>query len=244
MRNIGIVCEGLTDYTILKEVIDHITGESNDYVQLQPEADLTGAYGNGWKGVWKWCRDNAACKEKLMRAVEPSLDLLIIQMDGDVSRKEKIAHCLCNATKCEYKGKYHPLECDSKKEIRESCPIVLPCAEHKTSVNAYIRHLEQLIIEELQDMSDTCIVIPCDSTESWIVAAYDGLEDAEEKDDPWKNIIAKKKMYHEIRITGKQKRINVFKEFAIVVIKNWETVTKLCVSARAFEEHVKSHCKC
>ena len=169
MRNIGIVCEGPTDYTILKEVIDHITGESNDYVQLQPEADLTGAYGNGWKGVWKWCRDNAACKEKLMRAVEPSLDLLIIQMDGDVSRKEKIAHCLCNATKCEYKGKYHPLECDSKKEIRESCPIVLPCAEHKTSVNAYIRHLEQLIIEELQDMSDTCIVIPCDSTESWIV---------------------------------------------------------------------------
>ena len=48
-------------------------------------------------------------------------------------------------------------------------------------MNAYIRHLEQLIIEELQDMSDTCIVIPCDSTESWIVAAYDGLEDAEEK---------------------------------------------------------------
>lgn len=47
MRNIGIVCEGPTDYTILKEVIDYITGESNDYVQLQPEADLTGAYGNG-----------------------------------------------------------------------------------------------------------------------------------------------------------------------------------------------------
>ena len=53
MRNIGIVCEGPTDYTILKEVIDHITGESTDYVQLQPEADLTGAYGNGWKGDWK-----------------------------------------------------------------------------------------------------------------------------------------------------------------------------------------------
>ena len=64
------------------------------------------AYGNG---------AGTACKEKLMRAVEPSLDLLIIQMDGDVSRKEKIAHCLCNATKCEYKGKFHPLECDSKK---------------------------------------------------------------------------------------------------------------------------------
>ena len=97
------------------------------------------------------------------------------------------------------------MECDSKKEIRESCPIVLPCAEHKTSVNAYIRHLEQLIIEELQDMSDTCIVIPCDSTESWIVAAYDGLEDAEEKEDPWKNIIAKKKCIMKFESLGNKK---------------------------------------
>ncbi len=54
MKHIGIVCEGPTDYIILKGVIDQITGAKNTYVMLQPENDLTGKYGNGWKGVWYW----------------------------------------------------------------------------------------------------------------------------------------------------------------------------------------------
>ena len=58
MKHIGIVCEGPTDYIILKGVIDQITGAKNTYVMLQPENDLTGKYGNGWKGVWKWFYDN------------------------------------------------------------------------------------------------------------------------------------------------------------------------------------------
>ncbi len=45
MTNIGIVCEGPTDYIILKEVIDKITQNHNYYVQLQPEPDLLGEYG-------------------------------------------------------------------------------------------------------------------------------------------------------------------------------------------------------
>ena len=142
MMNIGIVCEGPTDYIILKEIVDNITGENNYYVQLQPEPDLTGEYGNGWKGVWKWCIDNVSIKEKLMKDVEPTLDILIIQMDGDVSRKEKITHCGCESTACEHKGKYTPLECDKKKEIREICPIILPCTDHEKFASAYMRHLE------------------------------------------------------------------------------------------------------
>ena len=66
MKHIGIVCEGPTDYIILKSVINRITGEENTYVMLQPESDLTGKYGNGWKGVWKWCHDTASIRKKLM----------------------------------------------------------------------------------------------------------------------------------------------------------------------------------
>jgi hypothetical protein len=66
MTNIGIVCEGPTDYIILKEVIDKITQNHNYYVQLQPEPDLLGEYGNGWKGIWKWCSDNGTKKEKII----------------------------------------------------------------------------------------------------------------------------------------------------------------------------------
>lgn len=34
MKNIGIVCEGPTDYIILQKVINLITNETNYYVQL------------------------------------------------------------------------------------------------------------------------------------------------------------------------------------------------------------------
>ena len=42
MKNIGIICEGPTDYIILKNVINLITGDTNYFVLLQPEPDLRG----------------------------------------------------------------------------------------------------------------------------------------------------------------------------------------------------------
>ena len=54
---IGVVAEGPTDYMVLKAAIDRITGEENRYLSLQPEQDMMGRYGNGWKGVWRWCRE-------------------------------------------------------------------------------------------------------------------------------------------------------------------------------------------
>lgn len=238
MKNIGIVCEGPTDYMILRGVIDKITNEDNHYVQLQPEPDLTGEYGNGWKGVWKWCRDNAGIKDKLMKNIEPQLDILIIQMDGDVSRKEKAAHCWCESTICEYKGIRNPLECDVKKEIRESCPVILPCKNHEYSVEGYMSHLSNLIKTWLGDVSNTCIVIPCDSTEAWVIAAYDEAEDAELIEDPWINRIAKKKYYHDIRISGDKKRARIYAQFVDRVCENWKQVAELCLSAREFEKNI------
>ena len=66
MKNIGIICEGPTDYIILKNVINLITGDTNYFVLLQPEPDLRGQYVNGWKGVWKWCHDYASIRMQLM----------------------------------------------------------------------------------------------------------------------------------------------------------------------------------
>ena len=100
MKNIGIICEGPTDYIILKNVINLITGDTNYFVLLQPEPDLRGQYGNGWKGVWKWCHDYASIRMQLMDKIQPALDFLVIQMDGDVSRKEKVSHCGCGPVKC------------------------------------------------------------------------------------------------------------------------------------------------
>ena len=238
MKNIGIVCEGPTDYIILKKVIDKITNEDNVYFQLQPEPDLMGIYGNGWKGVWKWCRDNASIKEKLMKSIEPALDVLVIQMDGDVSRKEKSAHCECATTVCEYKSIRNMLECDVDRETRELCPVTLPCVNHRPSVEGYMEHLEGLITSLLQNVSNTCIVVPCDSTEAWVVAAYDEIPEAELIEDPWLNIISRRKEYHDIRIAGSKKRKRIYDQFVEVVCDNWDKVTELCLSARRFEENI------
>lgn len=239
MKNIGIVCEGPTDYILLKEVIDEITARDNRYVLLQPEPDLTGQYGNGWKGVWKWCLDHALIKEPFMKGIDPALDILVIQMDGDVSRKEKAVHCFCQSALCQYKDVFNPIECDMKKQVRESCPIVLPCTEHDGSVKSYMEHLENLIsMWLLHNLHDTCIVIPCDSTESWVLAAYDGNKDAEKIEDPWKNVISRKKYYHGIRVSGSKKSTHIYRQFAEVVCANWEQVSQLCLSAKKFEDAI------
>ena len=235
MKNIGIVCEGPTDFIILQAVIDAITGESNGFYLLQPEPDLTGQYGNGWKGVLKWCMDHAAIKKQLMDSIQPALDLLVIQMDGDVSRKDKPSHCGCDSTVCPHTGDYNPLSCNTT-----DCPITLPCINHSASVTGYMDHLKGLISSKLLDTDATCIVIPCDSLETWVVAAYDSPANTESIEDPWHNIIAKRKYYHDIRVRSTQKRASLFREFAPVVCQNWQQVTQLCQSARDFEQSIRA----
>jgi hypothetical protein len=238
-KNIGIVCEGPTDYVLLKGIVDQITGEDNHYVPLQPEDNLTGEYGNGWKGVWKWCADHAEILEKFMKDIIPQLDLIIIQMDGDVARKEKEVHCLCDTTKCERKGTVNPLECDMVKN--NECPVEIPCASHNESSEEYVEHLSGLIFSCLKKTDEICIVIPCDSTDTWVAAAYDKMTDVEKIEDPWNNIISKKKEYHDIRIPGHKKRVSIYRQFVGKVCEEWDDVRKLCISAELFERNLKAY---
>ena len=46
---IGIVGEGPIDQMALKTAVDTITGERNVYRYIQPEQDVSGEFGNGWK---------------------------------------------------------------------------------------------------------------------------------------------------------------------------------------------------
>ena len=241
MKNIGIVCEGPTDYMILRGIIDKITNENNYYVQLQPEPDLTGKYGNGWKGVWKWCNDHGRILKSYMKDVTPCLDFLIIQIDGDVARKEREVHCLCNSTICRDKGIVNPLKCD--KITQNTCPIELPCISHDLSVKGYIDHLTEVAMSWLSGNSDNvCIVIPCDCTDTWIVAAYDRLENIELTEDPWSNLISRGKDYHGIRISGHRKNQIIYRQFIDHVCEQWDEVKRLCISAERFEERIKLCC--
>ena len=238
-RNIGIVCEGPTDYLLLKGVIEAISEIEIHCYQLQPEGDLTGQYGNGWKGVWKWCADHAEILQSFMKEISPRLDLLIIQMDGDVARREKEAHCKCDSVKCTEKQNTSPLECKKIKE--QNCPVTLPCSMHEQSAKGYCLHLEELLISILKCPEELCFVIPCDSTDAWIVAAYDEVEDVEKIENPWENIISIKKEYHGIRIHGHKKHMIAYRELIKEVCRNWDKVTELCYAADRFNENIRRY---
>ena len=84
MKTIGIVAEGPRDYELIAAVIDTITNEENSYQMIQPEPDMAGRFGNGWKGVWKWCETNQGSLNTYMNSLTPVLDFLVIhnQMEG------------------------------------------------------------------------------------------------------------------------------------------------------------------
>lgn len=238
---IGIVGEGPTDYMVIREVIDHITGEANEYRRLQPEPDMTGRFGNGWKGVWRWCETNSGILDKVFHEVTPQLDLLVVQMDADVSRKEREVHCLCKSVDCEDRAASHPLRCT--RLIEGECPVVLPCGEHVQSSRGYEEHLEKLIRKWLgryADNEDILITIPCDSTDAWIVAAYQHYANVEEIENPWESVIARKKDYYGIRIPGSKKRTSVYSRLLPRLCEQWESVVEQCYSASRFDDKVKS----
>ena len=235
---IGIVSEGPTDYLVLKAVIDKITGEENRYLSLQPEPDMLGRYGNGWKGVWRWCKETDSIG-MIMREVQPNIDAIIIQMDGDVVRKEKEIHCSCDTTVCKDKGKVFPLYCE--KAASGKCPVELPCKNHRKGIRGMMKHGEAILMSALEneDMKRIAIVIPCDSTDTWVVAAYEDMDDIELLENPWDKIIAKGKYYHGIRVRGNKKNTNTYKSFSWKVAECWDAVTEKCRSAALLEREVK-----
>ena len=235
---IGIVSEGPTDYLVLKAVIDKITGEENRYLPLQPEPDMLGRCGNGWKGVWRWCKETGSIG-MLMQEVQPNIDAIVIQMDGDVVRKEKEVHCLCETTVCEDKGKVFPLYCENV--VDRKCPVELPCKRHANGIRGMMDHGKSVLEAEFEneDMARIAIIIPCDSTDTWVVAAYDEMDDVELFEDPWDRIIAKGKYYHGIRVRGNKKNTNTYKLFSMKVAECWNIVTEKCKSAVTLEEEIK-----
>lgn len=231
MKTIGFICEGPRDSDLLEAVIRHILNADITPLYLQPEASLVGENGNGWKGVWTWCLKNGETLDQYMQGATPKIDLIIIQMDGDVARKEREVHCGCYAEECDSCGTVFPLECKD-----DNCPIVIPCNRHENGIDNYVEHLKSLILSYFPGEYIPVCVIPCDSTDAWIVAAYDDMENTEAIVDPWKNIISKKKEYHGIRVPGHNKTKVVYDKFIPVVCQNWELVKSRCSQAAYFDQ--------
>ena len=237
---IGLICEGPTDRIVLRTIINHISQEENDFRLIQPEPDCLGRYGNGWKGVWKWCEKNKKIIPHLLNDIVPCIDALVIHMDGDVSRKEKEAHCCCDKVPCELRNTSSPIDCI--KISKGECPVVLPCPAHPNTPNGNRIYLEGMIrqLSETENEKTRIItMIPCDSTEAWVVSAFNDSEYPEKINDPWNNIISRSKEYHGIRIRGKKKSSKLYEKFVPVLQDNWNRVVKQCESAADFDGQIR-----
>lgn len=233
MKTIGFVCEGPRDSDILESVIRHILNEEITPLYLQPEPSLSGENGNGWKGVWTWCYKNGSTIDKYMQDATPKIDLIVIQMDGDVARKEREVHCCCYREDCKLSGTVFPLNCKVN-----DCPVEITCIRHKNGIEGYVEHLQSVVYNCFPGEYTPICVIPCDSTDAWIVAAYEDNENIENIEDPWTNVISRKKDYHGIRIPGHKKTKSVYDKFIPVVCENWEVVKQHCSQAAYFDQKI------
>lgn len=233
MKTIGFVCEGPRDSDMLEAVTRHILHDDITPLYLQPEASLAGENGNGWKGVWTWCFKNGETLDQYMQDAIPKIDLIVIQIDGDVARKEREVHCTCYCEECNKSGTLFPLKCQM-----ENCPIQVPCIHHKEGVDGYVDHIRDLVHSCFPGEYIPICIVPCDSTDAWIVAAFDDLDSIESIEDPWTNIISKRKDYHGIRVPGHRKTKAVYDKFVPVVCQNWDLVKERCPQAADFDQAI------
>jgi hypothetical protein len=85
---IGVISEGPTDRLMVEAVIRHLFPGDHQYRLLQPQ-DGGGPYGNGWKGVRRWCSethqgDLPRLADYFSGAVGVVYDLLVIHLDADI----------------------------------------------------------------------------------------------------------------------------------------------------------------
>jgi len=90
----AVVCEGKTDYPILRGMIEKLWPEVDEVLCLQPELDETERASNaaGWSEVRRWCTDHAgALDEVLVPDIGPMISLLLIAIDLDIAVEAGIA---------------------------------------------------------------------------------------------------------------------------------------------------------
>jgi hypothetical protein len=155
---VGIICEGRTDFVVLRSVCRDVLGRDGLVVELlQPDFDALqrnnemGAEGDprppgtGWQGVRAFL---AATQNSLSATVH---DLIVVHVDADIRKLPAIT---------------------SKLIAVHSSPELEPLCNH---IKSWSR----------QTLPDSVIIVlPRESTESWLLAANTNRHDVKVIDDP------------------------------------------------------------
>lgn len=227
---------------MITAVILQFTKQEYRFLWLQPNQEFGTKFGNGWKGVWHWCLSQTGQLDRYMTGISPPIDLLIVQMDADVARCENEAYCFEVNIGCSGQGIEDPLNCSIAK-VQGCTQSLPPNSVCNGSPESLVEYLTACISKALclQQRSPVVITIPCDSTDSWIVAAFDDDVPAPESIcSPWETIISRRKDYHDIRIPNRKKGRIPYSKMILQVCSNWGKVKNKCPQAAHFETNIRN----
>lgn len=152
---IGVISEGPTDRLMVEAVVQHLFPGKHRYRLLQPP-DGGGAYGNGWKGVRRWCQEthNGALPrlaDYFSGSIGEVYDLLIIHLDADIRDEADL--------------------CEGYENLPERGNLTCPPI---TATDAYLRRVAHTWLGAPESIPPQVVfVLPAQDTETWtFVALY------------------------------------------------------------------------
>lgn len=163
---VALVAEGPTDRIAIGTILSAVWGVEVPFIctLIQPErreaelggsADASqavayGATGGGWGGVYRWCRSIAAKGTgEVLQVGELQYDMLIMQLDVDVARKNY-----------------------SDANITEPIGLPLPCARPCPPASNSANALQAVVNSWLAPVTTEQLVwcFPADNLETWLFA--------------------------------------------------------------------------
>ena len=227
--NIGIVCEGITDYYVIEAALSKIIPFDFTATLIQPDVTPESIrLGEGWCGVFKWCSEILSHESTQTEILRNIYKIIIIHIDADVAQK-------------------HFRDCGSNYNNTPELPCDSECPPAEDTVNNLKALIESWMPANPMD-DRTVICIPSKSSETWVVTALFGTNDPDileniECNNELERYLAEKPPRERLirQKDGRfRKDTSRFKSSEKIISNKWMFVTKHCREAKRFESNILS----
>lgn len=221
LLKIALIAEGPTDKILIDAAIKAILPDMQFDLRLQQPDATHPKCGQGWCGVFKWCRqwcvDNSNATIGLMS--DPSFelfDMVILHIDADVATK-KYSDC---------------------GRVPSNGYLELLPQNPKPEPDQAAMHMQNVLKSWLKIQSfdgKTVLCVPAQSSDTWLAAAVLPSTDADIE-----SIDAVAKLENlpiKQRINKKQKE---YEKYASTLTEEWSRVKSICQQAQYFETCFKN----
>jgi hypothetical protein len=219
---IALVAEGPTDQIIIEAALKAILPNSFVLTLLQPESTRPDM-GNGWGGVFKWCR---ALQRQGFASLEDDVtlglfDLIIIHLDADVADKSYADYG------------------QAMSQAAANLPT-LPCSQPCPPPSTTVSQLKSLLLAWLglnAVGTKTVFCIPSKASEAWLASAVfqlgHTLHSGIECNMNLENHLSRLPKGQKIRKSSRE-----YRTYAQRITAEWGQVCERCSQANAFHQDI------